>query len=90
MFYTALRDFSNRLGPSGTKERVILEISNNPDGSARFIGYIKDFSITEEVKKPYILDYELTFIGKNFDDMSISTGKQGAQSDAAIASGSWS
>ena len=90
MFYTALRDFSSRLGAAGTKERVVLEISNNPEGSARFIGYIKEFSISEDVKKPYILDYELTFLGKNFDDMSVASGKLGAKNDAAIASGSWS
>jgi hypothetical protein len=87
LFYTALRDFSSRLGPQGTKERVILEISNNPSGSSRFLGFIKNFTISEDVKKPYILEYELTFIGKNFDDMGISIGKQGAISDSRYSLG---
>jgi hypothetical protein len=87
LFYTSLRDFSNHLGAPGTKERFILEIANNPEGSARFIGFIRDFNFTEDVKKPYILDYDLEFIGKSFDQVAIGIGKQGAQTSTRMFNG---
>ncbi len=74
LFTESLQEFSFD-GTGGTKEPVVLEIANNPPKMRRFIGYIKGFTFSEDVKKPYFLDYQLDFIGLNLDRFSVSQGK---------------
>jgi hypothetical protein len=49
-----------------TKEKRVfgIEIANNPSGTDRFIGYITKFFFTESIENPYLLNYELNFVGK--------------------------
>jgi len=87
MFTTSLRAFSSQFGVPGTKERVVLEISNNPLGAERFIGFIRGFKIGEDVRKGYILDYDLRYIGIPMQGLSMANGKADAQNADRLFSG---
>lgn len=76
---TSLNDFSDRVGSAGDKSRVLLEIKNNPRGARRFLGYIKHLSFGENVQTPFILNYEIGFIGRSIDNMQIVSGKNNAR-----------
>jgi hypothetical protein len=79
-FKQQLTDFTPRYGTPGTQERVQIEIANNPPGSRKFFGYIKHLSFSEAITSPYLLPYDLTFIGRNVDNLQIAQGSAyGAQ-----------
>jgi hypothetical protein len=76
---TSLNDFSDRVGQAGNKSRVLLEIRNNPRGSRRFWGYINRLNFGENVATPFILNYEIGFVGRPIDNMEIVSGKNNAR-----------
>ncbi len=84
-FRKQLNDFTPRYGTAGTQERVQIEFANNPGGGRKFLGYIKKFNFSESVTSPYMLPYELAFIGRNVDGENIYTGHQAA--DTALKMG---
>jgi hypothetical protein len=86
-FKKSLNSFSGRAGKAGTKERVLLEIENNPTNLRRFLGYITELSFGEDVKNPYVLPYTISFIGSMADSMQLVKGKNNARS-ALLMSGS--
>lgn len=76
---TSLNDFSDRVGQPGDKSRVLLEIKNNPRGARRFWGYIRHLNFGENVANPFILNYDLSFVGRSVDNMEIVSGKNNAR-----------
>jgi len=75
----SLNDFSARVGHPGTKSRVLLEIRNNPRNARRFLGYIRRLNFGENVSTPFILNYEIGFVGRSVDDMEVVAGKVNAR-----------
>jgi hypothetical protein len=86
-FKTMQNDFSTNGGVAGTRERVVVEITNNPLGSRKFIGYFKKFNFSEDVQNAYILPYQFDFIGKNIDNAQISEAKAGVGRCMNVVSG---
>ena len=67
-------------GKGGNKNKILLEIVNNPKDTDRFLGWFSNFDFTENIEKPFLLDYDITFIGKP----DISTASNAANSSANI------
>jgi hypothetical protein len=78
-FRRAQNDFSDLGGKPGNSARLLLELVGMPYGMSRFLGHIKDFTITESVDKAYLLNYTLSFIGRNIDDAKVRIGKGGGK-----------
>ncbi len=72
----SLADFTDRIGPAGTGERVLIEIRNNPVNSRRFFGYINHFHYEETTAMPYIFPYDFSFVGRSMDSAQIAAGRQ--------------
>jgi len=58
---------------------IRLEITNNPNNTKRFRGFIKDFSFSENLSKAFLLDYTIEFVGKYEMDNSRQNGKNDAE-----------
>jgi hypothetical protein len=84
---SSLNDFSERVGSPGNKSRVLLEIKNNPRGARRFLGYVRHLSFGENVSTPFILNYEIGFVGRSVDNMEIVSGKNNARAALKRAGG---
>lgn len=77
-FTKSLNDFSERVGSPGNKDRVLLEIRNNPRNARRFFGYIRRFTFGENVSSPFMLTYGIDFVGRSVDNMEIVAGRNNA------------
>ncbi len=77
--YTTLNDFSGIAGPIGTRSRLVLTLKGNPDKARAFIGYIKQVDFSESVESAYLIDYTLTFVGRNLENMKIQEAKNRAR-----------
>ena len=86
-FRRSLNDFSSNLGAPGSKERVLLEIKGNPKGARRFLGFITDLDWNEDTNNPYLLDYSISFLGRNVDNAALVKGKANAQREKRKAQG---
>lgn len=73
-FKKQLTDFTPRFGTPGTQERIQIEIASNPQGSRKFLGYIRRFSFSESINNPYMLPYEMVFVGRNVDNLQVARG----------------
>ncbi len=85
--YTTLNDFSGIAGPEGSKSRLVLTLRGNPDKAKSFIGYIKQLDLTEAVESAYLIDYTLSFVGRNIDNMAITDAKRKARAAETRSSG---
>ena len=74
-FRRQLTDFTPKYGTPGTQERIQIEISNNPLGTTKFLGFIKKFNFSEVITSPYMLPYELSFVGRPQDGNAINQGR---------------
>jgi len=72
---------NNLMEITGNRRLLLLEIVNNPNDTDRFFGYFSKLDFGEDVSKPYILDYDLTFIGASDMKHSNEEGKEGASQD---------
>ena len=55
---------------TGNRNVIVLEVVNNPKNTDRFYGYIQSFNFSEDVSQPYVLKYEIDYIGKpEFDSV---------------------
>lgn len=86
-FKRSLNDFSPMVGTPGTQERAYLDIGNNPIGMKKFFGYIKRLTFSEQISNPYMIGYEMSFVGRNVDDAQIAKGKEGARAAIVRAGG---
>jgi hypothetical protein len=87
MFRKSQGDFSNQVGTPGDRQRVVLNIQNNPQGSRTFLGYFKRLTFSDEIKSAYLLDYQIDFVGRNIDNLGIATGKANAAADRQVGFG---
>ena len=77
--------FYNTLAESkGNKNQIMLEIVNNPKKTDRFRGYISSFDFNESVEKPFMLDYDITFLGKPDLKFAIDEGETSVKNDSKI------
>ena len=74
-FRRSQNDFSDIGGKPGNSARLLLELLGMPYGMSRFLGHITSFNITESVDKVYLLNYTLSFVGRNIDDAKVRIGK---------------
>jgi len=61
-----------------------LDIANNPQGTDKFMGYITKFDFTEEIDVPFLIKYDLSFIGKPIVQAKQDQAFKNAISDQAI------
>lgn len=87
MFRTSLNDFANVAGRPGTKSRVFLDLQGNPKGARRFLGYIRGLDWDEDVKNVNVLNYTISFIGRNVDDAALAKGALGSAQATAVSQG---
>ena len=86
-FYKSQNDFADLGGKPGNGARLLLELTGLPKGMNRFLGYITDFGITEGIDKAYLLNYTMSFVGRNMQDAKTRQGKQAGR-EAQNAQGS--
>jgi hypothetical protein len=81
--------FNDRLCEGGTKaapgdkKEVALDIVNNPVRTDRFVGHITSFDFEEKVDKPYLLTYNIEFVGKPDVDRIYEVAVNEAEKDKA-------
>ena len=63
MYLKSLNEFSHRTMP-GDKTLFRLQVANNPMNTDIFYGYIRKFDFKETQDKPYVLEYDIEFVGK--------------------------
>lgn len=85
--YTTLNDFSGIAGPIGTKSRLVLTIKGNPDKAKSFIGYIKQLDLSESVESAYLVDYTLSFVGRNLENIKVQEAKLMAKDELSKSLG---
>ena len=83
-FRGSLNDFTGLQGAAGNKERYLLEFGGYFPGARRFLGYFSQVSWKESIKNVNVLDYTISFLGRNVDNAYIVKGKDGAVSDKAV------
>jgi len=84
MYRTSLNDFAQGInGAPGTGQRFLIQLTGMPAGMDRFVGYIRNFHITENIESVYLLDYSLDFLGKCMDNANVMTGTSNAKIAAA-------
>jgi hypothetical protein len=86
-FRAVANDYTSLYGTPGSQSRVLLELNGYPRGARRFLGYLKTFNWTEDVKNANLLDYTLEFLGRNVDGASLQAGKDGAKVAKATSEG---
>ncbi len=80
MLHTVANDFSGINGtPADADKAVLLEIRNNPRVAKSYLGFLRKFEFGEKVENPYLLDYNIGFVGIPMGGVEISTGRQRGQ-----------